>query len=155
MRPLFHFFPAGRHWQGRGLTCVLRLPADKDMNTEGFSLESCRSMIALMDVSFVSSASGWLWVWAWTSSHSADNNIAFFPRTTLEVEITVFKLMFGAILDLNCLRVDGRDRSTQPAGVQAFVDQDQTVAGGTEGSLTSVPSQDQILDRTFQLLPHF
>lgn len=31
------------------------------MNTEGFSLESCRSMIALMDVSFVSSASGWLW----------------------------------------------------------------------------------------------
>lgn len=45
---------------GRDLTCVLRLPADKDMNTEGFSLESCRSMIALMDVSFVSSASGWL-----------------------------------------------------------------------------------------------
>ncbi|KAF3700840.1 Calpain-3 [Channa argus] len=32
----------------------------KDLNTEGFSLESCRSMIALMDVSFVSSASGWM-----------------------------------------------------------------------------------------------
>uniref|UniRef100_G3NNP2 Calpain-3 n=1 Tax=Gasterosteus aculeatus aculeatus TaxID=481459 RepID=G3NNP2_GASAC len=31
----------------------------KELNTKGFSLESCRSMIALMDVSFVSSASGW------------------------------------------------------------------------------------------------
>uniref|UniRef100_A0A3B3YVJ5 Calpain-3 n=1 Tax=Poecilia mexicana TaxID=48701 RepID=A0A3B3YVJ5_9TELE len=36
----------------------LVFPPDKDLNTEGFSLESCRSMIALMDVSFVSSASG-------------------------------------------------------------------------------------------------
>lgn len=61
----------------------------------------------------------------------------------------MFKLMFGTVLDLNCLHVDGRDRSTQPAGVQALVDQDQTVAGGNAGSLTSVPSQDRILDRTF------
>lgn len=42
------------------VTVSLCLPPDKDLNTEGFSLESCRSMIALMDVSFVSSASGWL-----------------------------------------------------------------------------------------------
>lgn len=55
------FHPCREGLAGRDLTCVLRLPADKDMNTEGFSLESCRSMIALMDVSFVSSASGWLW----------------------------------------------------------------------------------------------
>lgn len=55
------FHPCREGSAGRDLTCVLRLPADKDMNTEGFSLESCRSMIALMDVSFVSSASGWLW----------------------------------------------------------------------------------------------
>lgn len=57
------FHPCREGLAGRDLTCVLRLPADKDMNTEGFSLESCRSMIALMDVSFVSSAWGWLWVW--------------------------------------------------------------------------------------------
>lgn len=54
------FRPCREALAGGGLTCVLRLPADRDMNTEGFSLESCRSMIALMDVSFVSSASGWL-----------------------------------------------------------------------------------------------
>uniref|UniRef100_A0A8C5GJF6 Calpain-3 n=1 Tax=Gouania willdenowi TaxID=441366 RepID=A0A8C5GJF6_GOUWI len=30
--------------------CVCFLPPDKDLNTEGFSLESCRSMIALMDM---------------------------------------------------------------------------------------------------------
>lgn len=29
--------------------CIL----DKDLKTEGFALESCRSMIALMDVSFL------------------------------------------------------------------------------------------------------
>lgn len=28
--------------------------SDKDLKTEGFELESCRSMIALMDVSFAS-----------------------------------------------------------------------------------------------------
>lgn len=49
--------PQGRTGVG-GLTFVLRVPADKDMKTEGFSLESCRSMIALMDVSFVSSSRG-------------------------------------------------------------------------------------------------
>lgn len=30
----------------------LRFSTDKDMNIEGFSLETCRSMIAFMDVSF-------------------------------------------------------------------------------------------------------
>lgn len=28
------------------------IPPDKDLKTQGFTLESCRSMIALMDVSF-------------------------------------------------------------------------------------------------------
>uniref|UniRef100_A0A671WYD1 Calpain-3 n=1 Tax=Sparus aurata TaxID=8175 RepID=A0A671WYD1_SPAAU len=32
------------------ITFCLCLPPDKDLNTEGFSLESCRSMIALMDM---------------------------------------------------------------------------------------------------------
>lgn len=50
------FQPCGGGSAGGSDSCP-RLPADKDMNTEGFSLESCRSMIALMDVSFVSSAS--------------------------------------------------------------------------------------------------
>lgn len=30
------------------------IPPDKDLKTQGFTLESCRSMIALMDVSFQS-----------------------------------------------------------------------------------------------------
>lgn len=30
----------------------LPLPTDSDIKTDGFSLETCRSMIALMDVSF-------------------------------------------------------------------------------------------------------
>lgn len=29
------------------------IPPDKDLKTQGFTLESCRSMIALMDVSFL------------------------------------------------------------------------------------------------------
>lgn len=32
--------------------CSSPRPPDKDLKTEGFTLESCRSMIALMDVSF-------------------------------------------------------------------------------------------------------
>lgn len=36
------------------MTCfhLLSFISDKDLKTEGFELESCRSMIALMDVSF-------------------------------------------------------------------------------------------------------
>lgn len=34
--------------------CSSPRPPDKDLKTEGFTLESCRSMIALMDVSFPS-----------------------------------------------------------------------------------------------------
>uniref|UniRef100_A0A671WY83 Calpain-3 n=1 Tax=Sparus aurata TaxID=8175 RepID=A0A671WY83_SPAAU len=44
----------GASWaRGEGMgsiTFCLCLPPDKDLNTEGFSLESCRSMIALMDM---------------------------------------------------------------------------------------------------------
>lgn len=41
----------------RFLTCMIcfhlgSFISDKDLKTEGFELESCRSMIALMDVSF-------------------------------------------------------------------------------------------------------
>lgn len=31
---------------------LFSIPPDKDLKTQGFTLESCRSMIALMDVSF-------------------------------------------------------------------------------------------------------
>lgn len=32
---------------------LFSIPPDKDLKTHGFTLESCRSMIALMDVSFL------------------------------------------------------------------------------------------------------
>ena len=45
------------------LPLSLSVSVDQELNTEGFSLETCRSMIALMDVSFVSRASGPLCYW--------------------------------------------------------------------------------------------
>lgn len=63
--------------------------------------------------------------------------------------------VFGIILALNCLCVDGRDRSAQSAGVQAFVDQDQTVAGGNAGFPSPVwidaPFNSSLCERRFGL----
>jgi hypothetical protein len=50
--------PDSRDGQGAQLpessSSLFSIPPDKDLKTRGFTLESCRSMIALMDVSFLS-----------------------------------------------------------------------------------------------------
>lgn len=56
--------------------CLFSYISDDDLKTDGFSIESCRSMVAVMDVSFLSLVMFMccvrVIVWSWQGKHSRD-----------------------------------------------------------------------------------